>query len=112
MADAPKNLSAYNAVTFWAKESKAFLLDGVGLGNNAATTTYAVERNGVALTSDWVKYYIPIPVAAKLTAETGLFHFAEGSGEGAYTIWIDDIQYENVGGGIIGTPTASLQLKR
>lgn len=107
VADAPKNLSAYNAVTFWAKESKAFLLDGVGLGNNAATTTYAVERNGVALTSDWVKYYIPIPVAAKLTAETGLFHFAEGSGEGAYTIWIDDIQYENVGGGIIGTPTAS-----
>jgi hypothetical protein len=103
----PKDLSTYNAVTFWAKESSPYLLDAVGLGNNATTTVYAVERNGVALTSGWVKYYVPIPVASKLTAETGLFHFAEGSGEGAYTIWIDDVQYENVIGGVIGTPTAS-----
>lgn len=107
VASAPKNLSSYNALTFWAKESKPYLLDGVGLGNNATTTTYALERNGVALTPGWVKYYIPIPAGGKLTAETGLFHFAEGSGEGAYTLWIDDIQYENVTAGIIGTPTAS-----
>ena len=104
----PTNLSAYNAITFWAKnDSPAFQLDGVGIGNNATTTVYACERNGLTLSSTWTKYYIPIPVASKLTAETGLFHFAEGSGEGAYNIWIDDIQYENVGGGIIGTPTAS-----
>lgn len=102
------NLSAYNAISFWAKnDNPAFKLDAVGLGNNATTTTYAVERNGVSLTSAWVKYYIPIPVASKLTAETGLFHFAEGSGEGAYNIWIDDIQYENVNPIILGTPTAA-----
>ncbi|HRI21490.1 MAG TPA: Ig-like domain-containing protein, partial [Panacibacter sp.] len=105
---APSNLSLYNAVTFWAKnDNPAFKLDGVGLGNNAVTSVYAVERNGVTLSTTWTKYYIPIPVASKLTAETGLFHFAEGSGEGAYNIWIDDIQYENVTPLIIGTPTAA-----
>ena len=105
---APTNLSAYNAVTFWAKnDNPAFKLDGVGLGNNAVNTVYAVERNGVTLSATWTKYYIPIPVASKLTAETGLFHFAEGSGEGAYNIWIDDIQYENVNPYILGTPTAA-----
>ena len=104
----PTNLSAYTAVTFWAKnDNPAFKLDAAGLGNNAATTVYAVERNGITLTSTWTKYYIPIPVASKLTAETGLFHFAEGSGEGAYNIWIDDIQYENVSAATLGTPTAT-----
>jgi len=108
LISAATNLSAYNAITFWAKnDNPAFKLDAVGLGNNATTTTYAVERNGVTLTSAWVKYYIPIPVASKLTAETGLFHFAEGSGEGAYNIWIDDIQYENVSLATLGTPTAA-----
>ena len=107
VAPAPMNLSGYNALTFWAKNDMPYTLDGVGLGNNATTTIYAVERNGVALTSTWTKYIIPIPVASKLTAETGLFHFAEGSGEGMYNIWIDDIQYETVAAGVIGTPTAS-----
>jgi hypothetical protein len=106
---APADLSAYTAVTFWAKnDNPAFKLDGVGLGNNAATTKYAAERNGVTLTAGWVKYYIPIPDPAKLAAETGLFHFAEGAGEGTYNIWIDDIQYENVSSVILGTPTAAL----
>lgn len=106
---APTDLSAYTAVTFWAKnDNPAFKLDGTGLGNNAVTTKYAVERNGVVLSSTWTKYYIPIPVPSKLAAETGLFHFAEGAGEGAYNIWIDDIQYENVNSSILGTPTAAL----
>ncbi len=59
------------------------------------------------LSTTWTKYYIPIPGASKLTAETGLFHFAEGAGEGTYNIWIDDIQYENVPGATLGTPTAA-----
>ena len=104
---APSDLSAYNAITFWAKNDMPYLLDGVGIGNNSTTTVYACERNGINVTSTWTKFFIPIPVAAKLTAESGLFHFAEGSGEGSYNIWIDEIKYENVTGGIIGTPTAS-----
>lgn len=105
---APTNLSTYNAISFWAKNDQpSYLLDGVGIGNNAATTLYAVERNGVVLTSTWTKYYVPIPVPSKLTAENGLFHFAEGAGQGSYNIWIDDIQYESVSQATLGTPTAA-----
>ena len=107
IAGTGQNLSAFNAVTFWAKnDNAAFKLDAVGFGDNAATKVYACERNGVTLSTTWTKYYIPIPVSSILTAETGLFFFAEGSGEGSYNIWLDDIQLENVGAAIIGTPTA------
>ncbi len=108
MAAVGQNLSAYNAVTFWAKnDNAAFKLDGVGFGDDVTSKVYAVERNGVTLSTTWTKYYIPIPVPSILTAEKSLFHFAEGSGEGSYNIWVDDIQLENVGGGVIGTPTAT-----
>jgi Secretion system C-terminal sorting domain/Bacterial Ig-like domain (group 2) len=73
-----------------------------GISNNGTTAVYQTEWNAIALTSTWKKYVIPIPNAAKLTAETGLFHFAEGSEEGAYTIWFDDIQYETLAAGVIG----------
>ena len=103
-----QDLSAYNVLSFWAKnDNPAFLLDAAGIGNNSSTTVYACERNGISLTTTWTKYYIPIPVPSKLTSETGLFHFAEGSGEGAYTIWLDDIKFENVSNAILGTPTAT-----
>ena len=36
-----------------------------------------------------------------LTANTGLFHFAEGSDEGVYTIWFDEIIYSSSSGGVI-----------
>ena len=100
------NLSAYNAVSFWVKASKAVTLNVSGLGNNAASDAYQTELNNVAVSTSWVKVIIPIPDASKLTAINGLFHFAEGSDEGAYTLWFDDITYENLTGGIIGTPTA------
>jgi hypothetical protein len=52
-----------------------------------------------------------------LTELSGLFHFAEGSDEGAYTIWIDDLSYVTLGeetlGDIIGefgTTTPSLEV--
>ena len=77
------NLSAYNAVSFWVKASKAVTLNVSGLGNNAASDAYQTELNNVAVSTSWVKVIIPIPDASKLTAINGLFHFAEGSDEGA-----------------------------
>ena len=107
---APTNLSTYTALTFWAKsDNPAYKLNVMGLGNNgAAGTTFEVERTAVDLTSAWVKYYIPIPAPSKLTAEVGLFHFAEGAEANAYNIWIDNLQYENVSSAILGTPTAAI----
>jgi hypothetical protein len=109
VAATPQNLSTYNAVSFWIKGSAAKTLNVAGLGNTAApTTVYQAELEKIAVTTTWTKVIIPIPAPAKLTAETGLFHFAEGSDEGAYTIWLDNIQYENLAATIVGTPTATI----
>jgi Secretion system C-terminal sorting domain len=108
VAAMPQNLSTYNAVSFWIKGSAAKKLDKVGLGNNANTTVYQTELADIPVTTTWTKFIIPIPVPSKLTAETGLFHFAEGSDEGAYTIWLDNIQYENLAATVVGTPTATI----
>ncbi|MCA9555605.1 MAG: Ig-like domain-containing protein, partial [Myxococcales bacterium] len=95
--DAPANLSGYDAVSFWAKASADNPVNVLGFGNNAATNFYQAEWNGVGLTGTWTQYIIPIPDAARLTAEDGLFHFAEGPEHGAYTFWLDDIRYVSLG---------------
>ncbi len=102
VSDMDADLSGYSAVTFWAKASTANTLNVVGLANDADTTDLQVEWNGVALTTAWQRFIIPLPDASMLTAEPGLFHFAEGAEAAAYTIWLDDIQYETLGAGVVG----------
>ncbi len=106
-APTTQNLSLYNAVTFWVKASKAATLDKFGLGNDGSVTDWAVEYAAVPLTTEWTKVIIPIPNPAKLTANTGMFHFAEGSDEGTYSLWLDDIRYENLTAAELGAPTAA-----
>ena len=110
VAATAQNLSTYNAVSFWIKGSAEKTLNVVGLGNASTgiTPVYSAELVNIPVTTTWTKIIIPIPDASKLTAEKGLFHFAEGSEEGAYTIWLDNIQYENLTGGVIGTATAAM----
>ena len=78
----PQDLSRFDAVTFWAKSSVDNPFNVFGIGNNASSNVYQAEYNGVALTATWTQFTIPIPNAARLTAEDGLFHFAEGSEHG------------------------------
>ena len=99
VAEIGRDLTKYDAITFYAKASKAATLDVAGLGNdNTGTSAYTAERTALALTTSWQKYTIAIPLAAKLGDERGLFYFAEGpeAGQG-YTLWLDDIQYETLG---------------
>jgi hypothetical protein len=102
------DLSAYNAVTFWAKASQAATLNVVGFGNDTSGSAHQVEWNAVALTTEWTRFVIPVPASSRLTAESGLFHFAEGSDEGAYQIWFDDIRFETIAGAAIGTPRPAI----
>jgi hypothetical protein len=97
--DIPRDLSEYDALTFWARASTPASLDVVGLGNdNTETTPYVAERRALALTTTWTKYVIPVPSPEKLTAEDGLFFFAEGpEGGAANTIWFDEVQFETLG---------------
>ncbi|WP_411279674.1 hypothetical protein [Gemmatimonas sp.] len=103
VAQVPRDLSSYNAVTFWAKASINAKLDVVGLGNdNTGTSTRSAQRSAIDVTPTWTKYTLPIPLASKLTAERGLFYFAEGPENGVgYTLWFDDIKFET---GELGTP--------
>jgi hypothetical protein len=106
-AAAPKDLSTWNAVTFWAKASRDANLDKVGIGNDGASTAFFAERLNLPLTTAWQKFVMPIPLPSKLTAEAGLFHFAEGDAT-AYSIWIDDVRYETLDSSVLGTPTAGI----
>lgn len=103
------DLSTFNAVTFWARASQAATLNVAGFAvDNTPTTPFKTERAAIALTTAWTKFVIPIPAPSRLTAERGLFHFAEGSEEGAYTLWFDDIRYESLAAGEIGTPAPAI----
>lgn len=98
VASAPRDLSGYNALTFYARSSVAATLNVAGIGNdNTGTSLYTSERNDIALTTTWQKITIPLPLASKLTAERGLFFFAEGpEGAAGYDLWLDDIEYDSV----------------
>lgn len=93
-----RNLSGYTALTFWARASQPAFLNEVGFGNDFGANQYAALTNGLALTTNWQKYYIPIPDPAKLTQERGMFYYAEGPEDGrGYTFWIDEVRFENLG---------------
>ena len=103
------NATGFNAVTFWARADSARTLNVAGIGNDGADTTLNTEiTSGLPLTTTWTQYTIPIPDASVLTAQTGLFHFAEGSDEGAYVLWLDEIRYVNVAPGTITNPRATI----
>lgn len=89
-----RNLSKYNALTFYAKSTVATEIE-VGLGDGGQ---YRLSLTGLKLNTSWNKYIIPIPNSAKLTSETSLFYYAAGAVDGrGYTIWFDEVRFENLG---------------
>ncbi len=104
----PQDLTMFNAVTFWARASADLNFNVTGIGNDGVNTTLQAEFNAVPLTSTWTQYVIPIPDSSRLDATTGLFHIAEGSEDGAYTVWFDQIQYEVVEAARLGTPMPAI----
>lgn len=109
----PASLVEFNAVSFWAKASRPATLNTIGMGNDSADNYLQTEERNVAIGTEWAKFTLPIVAADRLTAVAGLFHFAEGSDEGAYTIWLDEISYERLDtvGAVTGAfGTAALDL--
>lgn len=102
------DVSSFNALTFWVKGSKAATLNVVGYGNDLGASAYMVEWGGVPVTETWTRHVVPLVSPAALTANAGVFHFAEGSDEGAYQIWFDDIRYETVDAASLGTPSPAI----
>lgn len=93
-----RDLSGYDALTFWAKGSQSATINSVGLGNDFGDNKYMVTMENVAVETYWRKYIIPLPDASKLKMEKGMFWYAEGAeNDKGYTFWIDDLKYEKLG---------------
>ena len=99
VAGLPRNLSGYDAVTFWAKSTREAPLI-IGLGANQTDNPLYLAESSVRLTTGWTQYFLPIPLPAKLTAERGLFFLSAGAigspGTG-FTFWLANIQYVKLG---------------
>lgn len=97
---AGRNLTGYDALTFYAKASQGVVLSEVGFGQDFFENKYQVSASRLAVGTNWSKYTIPIPDAAKLLEERGVFWYADGTDETngqGYTIWFDEIRFENLG---------------
>lgn len=93
-----RNLTEYDALTFWVKGSQAATLNEVGFGTDFGLNKYNVILQNVSIGTNWQKVIIPIPDASKLVQEKGLFWYSEGSENAlGYTFWIDNVKYEKLG---------------
>ena len=93
-----RDLSGYDALTFWAKASKAATIDLIGFGNDLGESKYQVAIAGLAINTNWQKYIIPIPDPSKLTEERGMLFYSEAPEEGkGYTFWLDEVKFEKLG---------------
>lgn len=92
-----RNLTDYDALTFWAKGTVPGKINEIGFGQDFGENKYLVTTD-LQLTTNWKKYIIPIPDAAKLIALKGLFWYSEGAEDDkGYTFWIDELKFEKLG---------------
>lgn len=93
-----RNLTDYDALTFWVKGSQAATLNEVGFGTDFGLNKYKVSFQNVPIDTNWKKIIIPIPDASRLTQEKGMFWYSEGAENNlGYTFWIDNVRYEKLG---------------
>lgn len=103
-----RDLSSYDALTFWAKSTTAATINDIGFGQDFGENKFQVSKRGLRLTTNWVKYIIPIPMASMLKKESGMLWFAEGPENGdGYTFWIDELKFEKLG--TIAQPRPAIQ---
>ena len=92
-----RDLSGYNALTFYIKASQAATIGVIGFGNDLGANKYQVTMNNLPVSSVWKKVIIPIPDGSKLTAEKGMFYYATGPENGrGYSFWVDEVKFEKL----------------
>jgi hypothetical protein len=97
---AGRDLTDYDALTFWAKASQGVNVGEFGFGEDFIDNKYVTTLTNVSLSTAWTKIIIPIPDATKLIQERGMFRYAAGTQETGglgYTIWIDELKFEKLG---------------
>lgn len=106
---AGRNLSGYDALTFYVKASAGVKLGDVGFGINYLGDKNQVSTKNVNVGTNWSKVIVPIPDPSKLTNERGVFWFAagtQGTGGSGYALWFDEIKFEKLG--TVGNPTSTI----
>lgn len=97
---AGRNLTDYDALTFYAKASQGVIIGEFGFGEDFFPNKYMTTMTNVSVGTAWTKFIIPIPDASKLLQEKGMFRYAAGTqgtnGRG-YTLWIDELKFEKLG---------------
>lgn len=95
-----RNLTEFDALTFWAKASQGVLIGEIGFGQDFGENKFQVVRSNISLGTNWTKYIIPIPDPSKLTNERGMLWYSAGTqdtGGFGYTFWLDEVQFEKLG---------------
>ncbi len=99
-----RDLSGYNALTFYIKASQSATIGEVGFGNDLGENKYVVTLASLSVNTNWKKVIIPIPNATQLNGEKGLFYYSAGPQDGkGFTFWIDEVKFESLGN--ISSPT-------
>ena len=93
-----RDLSGFNAITFYIKASQAVNVGVIGFGNDLGENKYVASKIGLPVNTNWKKIILPIPDPSKLKGERGLFYFSSGAVNGkGYTVWIDEVKFEKRG---------------
>ena len=95
-----RNLTEYDALTFWAKASTTGSAGLFGFGTDFQGDKYAAGISDITLSTDWKQYVIPVPDPSKLTQVKGMFAFSagtQGTNGLGFTIWLDEIKFEKLG---------------
>ncbi len=97
---AGRDLTGYDALTFYAKASQGVTISEFGFGEDFFPNKYITTMTNVSVGTAWTKYIIPIPDASKLVQERGMFRYAagtQGTNGAGYILWIDELKFEKLG---------------
>ncbi len=97
---AGRNLTRFDALTFYAKASRGVVIGEIGFGQDFGENKFQATRNNVTLGTQWAKYVIPIPDPSKLIDERGMLWYSAGTAltDGfGYTFWLDEVKFEKLG---------------
>ena len=90
-----RDLSGFNAITFYIKASQAVNVGVIGFGNDLGENKYVASKIGLPVNTNWKRVILPIPDPSKLKGEKGMFYFSSGAVNGkGYTVWIDEVKFE------------------
>jgi len=93
-----RDLSEFDALTFWAKATKSVSINEIGFGIDFLEDAHRVTLTNLDVSTSWNQYMIAIPNPAKLEREYGLFWFSEAPEDNeGYTFWIDELQFLSTG---------------